>query len=340
MARNVYGIDLGTYEIKVYDKKKDTIWKEKNVIAIANQKTIFAVGDEAYEMYEKAPGNIQVVFPMKEGVISRFNDMQYLLQNILKKERRFARGSEYVIAVPTDVTEVEKHAFYDLVIHSTAKAKSVNIVERALAQTVGLDLDVRNIKGLMIVDLGAETTEISVVSTGGLVLNKMLKTGGITFDNAISNLIRRNYDFLIGQKTSEMLRRRFGVFGGDSHSTMKVSGRNLVTGVPQQMDISISVVRAAMREPLSECIANINSILDRTPPEVLKAIQQNGIYLVGGLAYLPGLSRYVEEATGYRVHTTRKPDLCTVDGLKKIINSKELKSLTYSMLDSRYRWLK
>lgn len=111
MARNVYGLDLGSYEIKVYDKKKDTIWKEKNVIAIANKKEVFAVGDEAYEMFEKAPANIQVVFPMKDGVISRFNDMQYLLQGLLKKDRGFARGAEYVIAVPTDVTEVEKKAF-------------------------------------------------------------------------------------------------------------------------------------------------------------------------------------------------------------------------------------
>ena len=340
MLRNIYGLDLGTYEIKVYDKKKNTIWKEKNVVAVMDNKQIISVGDEAYEMFDKAPGNIQVVFPMQAGVISHFHDMQYLLQNILKKERRFARGSEYVVAVPTDVTEVEKHAFYDLVIHSTAKAKSVSIVERALAQTVGLGLDVRSTKGIMIVDLGSETTEISVISTGGLVLNKMLKIGGVTFDHAICNLVRRNYDFLIGQTTSEMLRRRFGIFGEEGNSSMKVSGRNLVSGVPEQMEIPISVVRAAMREPLSECMVNINSLLDRTPPEVLRAIQQNGIYLVGGLSYLLGLSRYVEEATGYRVHTTRKPDLCAVEGLSKIINSKELKSLTYSMSDSRYRWLR
>lgn len=164
MARNVYGLDLGTYEIKVYDKKQDTIWKEKDVIAIANGKNIFAVGDEAYEMYEKAPGNIQVVFPMKEGVISRFNDMQYLLQNLLKKERQFARGSEYVIAVPTDVTEVEKRAFFDLVVHSTAKAKEVNIVERAIADCIGLGLDVQNTKGVLIANFGGETTELSIVA--------------------------------------------------------------------------------------------------------------------------------------------------------------------------------
>ena len=164
MARNVYGLDLGSYEIKVYDKKKDTIWKEKNVIAIANKKEVFAVGDEAYEMFEKAPVNIQVVFPMKDGVISRFNDMQYLLQGLLKKDRGFARGAEYVIAVPTDVTEVEKKAFFDLVIHSTARAKEVNIVERGIADAVGLNLDVQNTKGLFIVNLGGDTTELSILA--------------------------------------------------------------------------------------------------------------------------------------------------------------------------------
>lgn len=340
MARNVYGLDLGTYEIKVYDKKKDTIWKEKDVIAIANGKTIFAVGDEAYEMYEKAPGNIQVVFPMKEGVISRFHDMQYLLQNLLKKERQFARGAEYVIAVPTDVTEVEKRAFFDLVVHSTAKAKEVNIVERAIAQCVGLGLDVRETRGVMIVDFGAETTEISVVSSGGMVLNKMLKIGGKTFDSAVTNLVRHNYDFLIGRLTAEMLRRKFGIFGGDSRASMVVAGRNLVTGVPQQQEIPISVVRAAMKDPLAVCITQIDMLLERTPPEVLRAIQQNGIFLTGGLSYLPGLDRYIEGSTGYRVRVAKRPDICAVEGLSRIIMSKELKKLAYSMLDDNYRWMR
>ena len=340
MARNVYGLDLGTYEIKVYDKKQDAIWKEKNVIAIADEKNIFAVGDEAYEMFEKAPGNIEIVFPMKEGVISRFHDMQYLLQSILKKKRRFSMGAKYVVAVPTDVTEVEKRAFFDLVVHSAAKAKEVSIVERALAQGIGLGIDVKQTRGIMIVDLGAETTEISVVAMGGLVLNKMLKIGGTTMDNAISHLVRRRYDFLIGQLTSEMLRRRFGIFGGDSGTSMSVAGRNLLTGVPQQIEVPLSLVRAAIRDPLAECVSNIQMMLDRTPPEVLRAIQKNGIYLVGGLSNLPGLSRYIEEALGYPVHVTRRPEICTVEGLSKIMTSKEWKSLTYSMLDDRYRWLR
>lgn len=340
MARNVYGLDLGSYEIKVFDKKRDSIWKEKNTIAIENKKRIIAVGDEAYEMYEKVPGTIEVVFPMKEGVINRFNDMQYLLQNLLKKERQFARGSEYVIAVPTDVTEVEKKAFFDLVVHSNAKAKEVNIVERGLAHCVGLGLDVENIKGVMVVDLGSDTTEISVIASGGMVLNKMLKIGGATVDESVATLVRHNYDFLIGKLTSETLRRKFGVFGGDSSATMKVAGRNLVSGVPMQQEIPISVVRAAMKSPMSEIISNINLLLERTPPEVLKAIRVNGIFLTGGLAYLPGLSKYIEGMTGYPVRVAKRPDVCAVEGLSRIILSKELKKLTYSMLNEGYRWMR
>lgn len=340
MARNVYGLDLGTYEIKVYDKKKDTIWKEKNAIAIEDKTKVLAVGNEAYEMYEKAPGNIEVAFPMKAGVISRFHDMQYVLQNLLKKEHPFARGGEYVIAVPTDVTELEKRAFFDLVVHSTAKAKEINIVERGLAHCVGLGIDVQNTKGVLIVDFGGETTEISVIAAGGLVFNRILKIGGVSMDEAIANLVRHNYEFLIGRTTAENLRKKFGVFGGDSHSSMKVAGRNLITGVPMQQEVPISVVRAAMKGLVTECIGQIKQMLDRTPPEVLKSIREDGIYLTGGLAYLPGLGKYIEEMTGYTVKIAKRPDVCAVEGLSRIIMSKELKKLTYSMLNEGYRWMR
>ena len=155
MARNIYGLDLGTYEIKIFDKKKVRIWREKNVIAMKDKKYIFSVGNEAYKMYEKAPENVEILFPMKNGVIARFDDMQYLLGSLLKTDHQFARGAEYVIAVPTDVTEVEKKAFYDLVMHSEAKAKSVRIVERGLADAVGLGLDVMNETGILLPTLVA-----------------------------------------------------------------------------------------------------------------------------------------------------------------------------------------
>ncbi len=340
MARNVYGLDLGSYEIKVYDKKKDTIWKEKDVLARKEINELFAVGDEAYEMFGKSPSNIEVVFPMKEGVISRFHDMQFLLAALLKKDRQFVRGAEYVIAVPTDVTEVEKKAFFDLVIHSSAKAKEVNIVERSIADAVGLNLDVQNTKGLFIANFGGETTELSIIAGGGMVMNRLLKTGGKTFDESIINMIRHSHDFLIGRQTAEHLRKSFGVFTSEADEMLPAAGRDLITRVPMQKMISINLVRSAMKEPLLECIRSIQSLLDRTPPEVRKAIKENGIFLTGGVAHTAGLETYIEEMIGIRTRTAIDPDICAVSGLKKIIRSKELRKLAYSMLEENYRWMK
>ena len=341
MARNVYGLDLGTYEIKVFDKKKDSIWREKNVIAMKDKKYIFSVGDEAYEMYEKSPDNIQVVFPMKHGVIAHFDDMQYLLGNLLQTDRQFVRGSEYVIAVPTDVTEVEKKAFYDLVFHSEAKAKSVRIVERGLADAVGFGLNIMDEKGVFIANFGGGTTELSVLSYGGIVLNRLVKIGGEHFDKAVSSLVRHNRDFLIGRLTAERLRREFGVFDQNTGSVLKVYGRDLITGVPSHTDIPISLVRAAMKEPLEECVRAIRSMIDRTPPDVRRAIEAKGIYLTGGIANLRGLTTYLEGSIGLPVMTVPNPELCAFKGLQKIILHKAYyKKLTYSMLDENYRWLR
>ena len=160
MAGKIYGLDLGTYEIKVFDKRNDRIWREKDAIAMKNKKYIFAVGNEAYDIFEKAPTDIRVVFPMKNGVIAHFDDMQYLLGNLLGTERRSVFGAEYVVAVPTDVTEVEKKAFYDLVFHSEAKAKSVRIVEKGLADAVGFGMDVIGEKGIFVANFGGGTTEL------------------------------------------------------------------------------------------------------------------------------------------------------------------------------------
>ena len=340
MFGNIYGLDLGTYEIKVYDKKKNSIWKEKNAIAIANEKEVFSVGDDAYAMFEKAPFHIEIQFPMKEGVISHFYNMQHLLQNLLKKEQRFMRGSKYIIAVPTDVTEVEKRAFYDLVIHSNAKAKEVRIVERGIADAIGCGLDIKNHPGVFIVNLGAETTEISILSYGGVVLNKLLKIGSNTLDNAIINAVRYGEEFLIGHLSAEELRKKYGVSSEDICDDFKVAGRNLLTRIPEQKHISRACVQEAINEPLKTCLYEIHSLLERTPPEVQRVIKREGIYVSGGLANLNGLKSYMEETIGISIHIAEQPEFCAVSGLKRMIESKDLMKMTYSMLDENYRWMR
>ena len=341
MARNVYGLDLGTYEIKVFDKRKNEIWCEKNVIAMKDRKYIFSLGDQAYEMYEKSPDNIQVVFPMKNGVIAHFDDMQYLLGNLLKTRRQFVRGSEYVIAVPTDVTEVEKKAFFDLVFHSEARAKSVRIVERGLADALGCGIDIMEEKGAFIANFGGGTTELSVLSSGGIVLNRLVKIGGDSFDDAIVSLVRHNLEFLIGRMTAERLRKEFGVFDQKTDTAITVSGRDLITGVPGQTEIPISLVRAAMKDPIEECVHAIRTMIERTPPDVRRAIEAKGIYLTGGLSNMKGLSTYLQESIGLSVISSPQAELCAVRGLQKIISDKAYyRRLLYSMLDDNYRWLR
>ena len=340
MSRNIYGLDLGSYEIKVYDKKQKTIWREKNAIAFADEKEIFAVGDEAYEMYGKTPDHIRVVFPMKEGVISGITDMQYLLQNLLKRGHQFAYGSEYVIAVPTDVTELEKRAFCDLVLHSTARAKSVRIVARVIADAVGAGIAVEREPGIFLVNFGASTMELSVLSYGGIVLNRLLKIGGMHLDREIIQLVKNRYQILISGRTAEFLRKEAGLFPNRQESIYQVPCKKLGTGLPKYKEIPGTLVKTALREPLSDCVKEMTALLKRTPPEVRQAIEQKGIFLTGGMASLSGLDRYLSHAGGWKVTVANQPAICAVRGLEKIIHNKNLHKLTYEMSVENDRWIR
>ena len=205
---------------------------------------------------------------------------------------------------------------------------------------IKLVLNIQNTKGIMIANFGGETTELSVLAGGGMVLNRLVKVGGHTFDQGIINLVKHSHDFLIGRQTAEVLRRNFNVFTGDSDSILSVAGRDLITGVPMRKPVSIMLIRAAMKDPLLECVKAIHSLLDRTPPEVRKAIYENGIFLTGGLANMPGLEIYIEQMVGIKSRTALEPDTCAVNGLKRIIMSKDLRKLTFSMIEDNYRWMR
>ncbi len=184
MANNVFGIDLGTNNIKIYNRTDDHIIVEKNMIAIENKDTLFAYGNSAFEMYEKAPSNIRISYPLSNGVIADIKNMETLIKyfvNDLSKGN--AKPADYYVAVPTDVTEVEKRAFYDLIKDSNVKAKKIMVVEKAVADGLGLDIDVKNSQGVLVVNVGYDTTEISILSLGGIVLSRLIKVGGLKFDH-------------------------------------------------------------------------------------------------------------------------------------------------------------
>lgn len=283
MTNNVYGIDLGTCNMKIYCKASNKIMNEKNTIALVNKNEMYAYGDDAYAMYEKAPETIQVTFPVVGGVIADFNNLQVMLQTYLEAHAKGKlRGAEFIVAVPTDITDVEKRAFFDMFYKSKLKPKSVLLCEKPIADAVGLGLNVNEPTGIMVVDIGADTTEISVISLGGLVLSDLLHSGGNKIDESIITYVKRKYNLVIGQKTAQSMKETLGSGIPGNTQTMVVVGRDVVSGLPIEMEMSGAVVYEAIKDNLNTICNSIKMILEKTPPELARDIIHSGIYITGG----------------------------------------------------------
>lgn len=332
MTSNVYGIDLGTCNMKVYCKATNKILNEKNTIALINKDQIYAYGDAAYAMYEKAPEQIQVTFPVVAGVIADYNNLQNMLQIFLEKQiKGKLRGSEYIVAVPTDITEVEKKAFFDMFYKSRLKPKSVLLCEKPIADAVGLGLDVNEPTGIMIVDIGADTTEISVISLGGLVLSDLLHSGGNKIDESIITYVKRKYNLVIGQKTAQSMKEKLGSGVPGNKDTMVIVGRDVVSGLPIEMEMTGEVVYEAIKDNLNTICNSIKMILEKTPPELAKDIIHSGIYITGGSSQIHDLDQLFEQISGIEINTCEDPEECVVRGLVKIVSDSKYKHLAFSM---------
>lgn len=335
---STFGIDLGTCNVKVFCKSTGKVLNEKNTIAIVNKNQMYAYGNEAYAMYEKAPENINVTFPVINGVIADYANMQAMIFEFLEKYARGkVRGAEFVVAVPTDITEVEKKAFFDIFAKSKIKPKSVLLCEKPLADAVGLGLDVNEPTGVMVVDIGADTTEISVMSLGGLVLSDLLHFGGNRIDESIISHLKRTYSLVIGQKTAMSLKEQLG-YGvpGDSDS-MVIVGRDLVSGLPVEKEISTEIVYDAIKDNLNSICNSIKMILEKTPPELAKDIIHSGIYITGGSSKIHRLDELFTQITGIRVNICEDPEETVVRGLNKIVSDEKFKSLTFTMKTRIYK---
>lgn len=331
MANNIFGIDLGTNNIKIYNRGDDSIMVEKNMIAIENKKNLFAYGDSAYEMYEKAPGNIQISYPLCNGVIADIHNMETLVRYFITDLSKGAiKPAGFYIAVPTDVTEVEKRAFYDLIRDAGVKAKRIMIVEKAVADGLGLDIDVKNSQGVLVVNVGYDTTEISILSLGGIVLSRLIKVGGLKFDDAIRAAVRKEFSLLIGGKTAENVKFALAELEKEGKGT-QVFGRDIVTGLPVEREIPTSLVDTCLTENFNMIIDNVKVILERTPPELAADIYRHGIYLTGGASQVNHLAELISLGTGLKVNVAAEPMNSVVLGLAKIIKDDNYKSVAYSI---------
>ena len=331
MTNHAYGIDLGTSNIKIFSRPDDVILVEKNMIAIENKGGVFAYGDSAFDMYEKAPGNIRISYPLICGVIADIKNMETLLRHFISDlAKGNIRPADYFIAVPTDITEVEKRAFKDLVSRAGIKARRIMVVEKAIADGLGLGIDVKNSQGILLVNVGYDTTEISILSLGGIVLSRLMKTGGLKFDDAIRSAIRKEFSLLIGSKTAENVKMDLVELIKEGRMAV-VYGRDIVTGLPVEREIPADFVSATLTEQFRMIIDNVRIILERTPPELAADIYRHGIYLTGGASQVENFADLMKKGTGLGVNIAENPITSVAIGLSKIIKDDNYKSVAYAI---------
>ena len=330
MSNNAFGIDLGTCNIKIYNRSDDSVMVERNMIAIENKDTLFAYGDSAFEMYEKAPGNIHISYPLSNGVIADIRNMELLVKYFISNMRKNFKAADYYIAVPTDVTGVEKRAFYDLIRDAGVKAKKIMVVEKAVADGLGLEIDVKNSQGVLIVNVGFDTTEISILSLGGIVLSRLIKVGGQKFDDAIRAAVRREFSLIIGGKTAENVKMALCDLEKEGKGAV-VYGRDIVTGLPVERELPTNLIDDSLIEHFYTIIDNIKVILERTPPELAADIYRHGLYLTGGASSVNHLAELIQAGTGLKVNVSENPVTSVALGLSKIIKDDNYKSVAYSI---------
>ena len=326
------GIDLGTKRIKYYRKGDGIIFDEENCIAIENKDEIRAIGDEAAEMVGRTPETIEVIYPVNRGVIANVSAMELLFNasfdRIYGKAKR-ASGTNFVIALPTDITEVEKRSFADLVHKSGLKPKNVSLVDKPICVAMAAGLDIMKAKGVMTVDVGADTTEIAIIALGGIVRSRLLPTAGNKFDESICNYIRQKCALVIGKSNAEQL--KMGIAGAVSGQflTMQVNGRDVVTGLPKRMEIESDLVYEAIKDDLKNITENIKSTLEHIPPEVSSDIIDAGIYVTGGSARIGNFDKLLNAETSLKINILEDPQDSVINGLGKLIDEDNFKTQPY-----------
>ena len=319
------GIDLGTANTLVYMRGKGIIIREPSVVAV-DTRTDRAkyVGQEAKDVIGRTPGSIIAVRPLKDGVIADFEITTTMLQEFIRKALKGAMFAKahVIICIPSGVTAVERRAVKEAA--ENAGAKKVNIIEEPMAAAIGAGLPVSEPQGSMIVDIGGGTSEVAVISLGGIVTSRSVRVAGDAFDAAIINYIKKKYNLLIGERTAENVKIAIGsAFPMEQETEMEIKGRNLLNGLPENIIVTSAEIREALAEPLSNVIEAIKVTLEKTPPELAADIIDQGIMLAGGGALIRGLDKLINKETGMPVYVAETPLDCVADGTGKVLEDIE-----------------
>ncbi len=310
------GIDLGTANTLVYLSGEGIIIREPSVVALrTNNNELLAVGEEAKKMIGRTPGNIVAVRPMKDGVIADFDVTEEMLRYFITKAHKRTRlvRPRIIICVPSGVTEVEKRAVLDAA--QQAGARKAYLIEEPMAAAIGADLPVNEPAGNMIVDIGGGTTEVAVISLGGIVSSTSIRIGGDEMDEAIVQYVKREYNVMIGERSSEEIKKEIGAAcSGIQNKRLAIRGRDLVSGLPKNIEVTTEEITGSIREPVQSIVEAVKMTLEKTPPELSADVMDFGIMLTGGGALLQGMDRLIARETHIPVHIAENPLDCVVRG--------------------------
>ncbi|OQB16044.1 MAG: Rod shape-determining protein MreB [Firmicutes bacterium ADurb.Bin193] len=335
MASRDIGIDLGTANTLVHVRGKGIVVREPSVVAV-NKDTheVLAVGDSAKEMLGRTPGNIVAIRPMKEGVIADYDITQKMIKYFIQKACPKAGffKPRVIVCIPSGVTGVERRAVEEAVLQ--AGAREAYLIEEPMAAAIGAGLPVEEPMGSMVVDIGGGTSEVAVISLGGIVTSVSLRKAGDALDDSIIQYVKKNKNLAIGERTAEEIKMSIGsAYPSEEETSMEVKGRDLLTGLPKTITLTSAEVRDALSEPVSGIVDAIKATLEQTPPELASDIMERGIMLTGGGALLKGLDKLISFETGMPVYIAENPLDCVVVGTGTVLN--EINTLKRVLLSSR-----
>ena len=317
------GIDLGTANVLIYIKGEGIVLNEPSVVAIdSDTKKPLAVGSEAREMLGRTPGRVKAIKPMKDGVIADFETTELMLNYFIKKVngRSFFSRPRILICCPSNITQVEKNAIKEAA--ERTGARRVFLEEEPKVAAIGAGMDISKPSGNMVIDIGGGTTDIAILSLGGIVESRSIRIAGNAFDNDIIKYIKDKYKLLVGERTAEDIKISIGtVFPGNKDEKMEVRGRDLVTGLPHTITLSSDEVEEALRESVYSIIHAAKAILEQTPPELSADISDRGIYMTGGGCLIDGLDKLLQERTGINVMVAQDSVSCVALGTGKALDN-------------------
>lgn len=317
------GVDLGTANVLVYIKGKGVVLREPSVVAIdRDTNKVLAIGEEARKMLGRTPGNIVAIRPLREGVIADYDTTESMLRHFIEKVagRSFIFKPRIMVCIPSGVTTVEKRAVLEAAVQ--AGARKTYLIEEPLAAALGAGLDISEPYGAMVVDIGGGTTDVAVISLGGIVASESLRIGGDKFDDAIVRYVKKEYNMMIGERTAEEIKMNIGTaIRGRREGSMEVRGRDLLSGLPKTVRMSAVEIGEALNEPVEAIVQCVKAVLETTPPELAADIMDRGIVMTGGGALLYALDELIQKETGIPTYLAEDPLSCVALGTGKALES-------------------